>query len=258
MQRSNLFEFEDLNWFPDIWRKSMTRLLNVVHKMFKSEDVITKMIDDALRASGEKSVVDLCSGSGGPMETIYAKLKENHSDLKMSLTDLYPNKEAADHFNSGVDGMIYVTNPVDAAHVPSDLKGVRSMICCFHHMPPKVARGILEDTKNANQPLVIFELSDNSFPKLLAWTAFPINIIVSFFITPLARPMTWYQLVFTYLIPVIPVFYAWDGAVSNLRTYTVKDLDQLLEGLEDESYSWKKEVIKQGSSKFLTLVGMPK
>lgn len=259
MKRSNLFEFEDLRWFPDIWRKPMTRLLLVVHKMFKTAPVITRLISDVINRSGEYRIVDLCSGSGGPMEEVYEKLKKECPELNLTMTDLFPNQQTVARIGEKNDeDLSFISEPVDASDVPPVLTGIRTMICSFHHMPPKVARGILEDAKNSKQPLVIFELSDNSFPKLLAWTAFPINIIVSFFITPLARPMTWYQLVFTYLIPVIPIFYAWDGAVSNLRTYTVDDLDELLQGLEDETYTWKKEVIKQGNSKFLTLVGMPK
>ncbi|MCB9189808.1 MAG: hypothetical protein H6598_07890 [Flavobacteriales bacterium] len=257
MKRSNLFEFEDFQWFPNIWRKPMTRLLLVVHRMFKTEPVITNLINDVLNQTGQKKIIDLCSGSGGPMELVYNNLKEEHAELEMVMTDLYPNQEAAKAINDKKNGISFRTTSVNALEVPSDLAGVRTMICSFHHMPPKVARGILENAKVSHQPIVVFELSDNSFPKLLAWTAFPINMILCLFITPLARPMTWYQLVFTYLIPLIPIFYAWDGAVSNLRTYTISDLDELLNGLEDETYTWKKEVIKQGNSKFLTLVGMP-
>lgn len=258
MKRSNLFEFEDFNWFPNIWRKPMTRLLLVVHRMFKTEPVITKLIGDVLEETGESKIIDLCSGSGGPMEAVYANLKAKNNSLQMVMTDLYPNKETVERINSKDDGLSFQTDSINAGSVPENLNGVRSMICSFHHMPPDVARKILVNAKESRQPLCVFELSDNSFPKLLAWTAFPINIILCFFITPLTRPITWYQLVFTYLIPVIPIFYAWDGAVSNLRTYTISDLDELLVGLEDETYSWKKEVLKQGNSKFLTLVGIPK
>lgn len=257
MQRSNLFEFEDFQWFPNIWRKSMTRLLLVVHRMFKSESVITRLVDEVLKTSGHKQIIDLCSGSGGPMEHVYTQLKTYHADLQLVLTDLYPNLDVAQTINAKPDGINYKTTSINAAEVPIDLKGVRTMICSFHHMPPKVARGILEDARHSKQPLIIFELSDNSFPKLLAWTAFPVNIIFCLLLTPFARPMTWYQLVFTYLIPVIPIFYAWDGAVSNLRTYTTQDLDKLLKGLEGSDYTWKKEVVKQGNNKFLTLVGLP-
>lgn len=258
MQRLNIFEFEDFQWFPNIWRKSMTRLIIVAHRMFKSEQVITKMIGDVLTQSGHSKIIDLCSGSGGPMEGVYGSLKKEHRDLNLALTDLYPNKEAAALINSKEDGISYDLNSVNAAEVSQDLKGVRTMICSFHHMPPTVARGILENAKSAQQPLCVFELSDNSVPKLLAWIAFPINILMCLFITPFVKPLTWHQLLFTYLIPVIPIFYAWDGAVSNVRTYSLKDLDELLDGLEDDTYAWKKEVVKKGSAKFLTLVGMPK
>ena len=72
----------------------------------------------------------------------------------------------------------------------------------------------------------------------------------------MARPMTVQQIVFTYLIPIIPLTFAWDGAVSNARTYTLKDMDMLLEGLESKDYLWEKGVVK-GKSKKVYLMGMP-
>lgn len=68
--------------------------------------------------------------------------------------------------------------------------------------------------------------------------------------------MTWQQLIFTYLIPIIPICFAWDGAVSNARTYTLQDMDILLEDLKIPDYTWKKGIIK-GKSKKLYLIGVP-
>lgn len=257
MRRLNIFEFEDFSWFPNIWRKSMTRLIVVVHRLFKSEPVITEMIGKALEHSESNQVVDLCSGSGGPMEMVYHELLKEKTELKITMTDLYPNKEVAKKFNQQQGGLYYSLSSVNAAEVPSELVGVRTMICSFHHMPPQVAKNILKNAKDSLQPICIFELSDNSIPHFLAWTAFPVNILLCFFITPMVRPITWYQLLFTYVIPVIPLFYAWDGAISNLRTYSVSDLDEMLVDLRDETYDWKIEVVKKGNNKFLTLVGMP-
>ena len=62
--------------------------------------------------------------------------------------------------------------------------------------------------------------------------------------------------IFTYLIPLIPITFAWDGAVSNARTYTLEDMDILLEDLESVSYAWEKGVI-HGKSKKLYLLGLP-
>jgi len=100
------------------------------------------------------------------------------------------------------------------------------------------------------------EISDNSYPKALWWMAIPFNFLTCLFITPLVKPLTWQQLVFTYLIPVIPLCFAWDGAVSNARTYTLDDMDVLLEGLHSKSYRWEKGTI-HGRSKMLYLLGLP-
>ncbi len=59
--------------------------------------------------------------------------------------------------------------------------------------------------------------------------------------TPFVKPLTWRQIIFTYLIPIIPICYAWDGQASLPRIYTLKDLDHLLAGLGSWNYIAKKE-----------------
>ena len=49
--------------------------------------------------------------------------------------------------------------------------------------------------------------------------------------TPLVKPLTWRQIVFTYLIPIIPICYAWDGQASLPRMYTMDDVEVLLPGI---------------------------
>jgi hypothetical protein len=82
------------------------------------------------------------------------------------------------------------------------------------------------------------------------------NFINCFFITPFVRPMSWQQLAFTYIIPILPLGFAWDGAVSNARTYTLSDLDELLEGLQDNSYHWQKGIV-EGKIPSIYLIGKP-
>jgi hypothetical protein len=73
----------------------------------------------------------------------------------------------------------------------------------------------------------------------------------------MVRPMTWQQLVFTYLIPILPMFIAWDGAVSNARTYTLEDMGELIHGLSDETYTWEKGKVKGKGGNKLYLLGRP-
>ena len=50
---------------------------------------------------------------------------------------------------------------------------------------------------------------------------------------------------FTFLIPAIPVLYAWDGQASLVRTYTFDDVRELIGTEEDPGYHWE---IKDGKN----------
>ena len=259
MKRIDLFEFEDLAWFPNWLRICLTRLIVVMHRLLKSSDDLVPLIKRTLSYSNTDAIVDLCSGSGGPMIEVFKDLvrEQGNSNVKLILTDLYPNLEMASEINnSSIQNLSYKTTPVNATSVNTRLAGVRTMVGSFHHMKPDTARQILINAKESKEPICIYEISDNSHPTFLWWMAIPIIFIMALVITPFARPLTWKQLVFTYLIPIIPLCFAWDGAVSNVRTYTLEDLNILLEGLESEDYKWEKGKITKKANK-IYLLGIP-
>jgi len=261
MKRIQLFEFEDFSWFPDGLRECMTRFIMAMHRLLGTKEELAVLISRALLHSKEKKIIDLCSGSGGPMLEVRKILEDkyDYKNLELTLSDLYPHPTMAALINNlGDPNLSYLNTPVDAANIPNDQQGVRTMICSMHHMSPDVARKILKDAEDKQQPICVFEISDNSFPRGIWWIAFPINIITTLLITPLVRPMTWQQIVFTYLIPVLPILIAWDGAVSNARTYTMNDLDILLEGMGSDRYQWEKDTIKGKPGNKIYLMGLPK
>jgi hypothetical protein len=47
------------------------------------------------------------------------------------------------------------------------------------------------------------------------------------FATPFIRPFRWRRLLWTYLLPAVPLTCWWDGVVSQLRAYTVPELERL-------------------------------
>jgi hypothetical protein len=259
MKRIDLFEFEDFSWFPNWIRSCLTRLIVVMHKLLKSSDDLIPILNRALTYSDNNAIIDLCSGSGGPMVEVFKGLRagKGEKDIKLVLTDLYPNLEMASAINnSAVKNLSYRTSPVNASNVDVELMGVRTMVGCFHHMKPETARQILENAKKSRDPICIYEISDNSFPTFLWWTTIPIIFLIALVITPFVRPLTWKQILFTYIIPIIPLVFAWDGAVSNVRTYTLEDMDILLKGLESPYYKWEKGKISKKAKK-LYLLGFP-
>lgn len=259
MKRIHLFEFEDYSWFPGWLRRCITRLILVMHDLLGTHEKVAELAANVLRESDTSHILDLCSGSGGPMPEVLAILQEKHGlpNVRLTLTDLYPDLETAKVLNAkGGNRINYRTDSVDATQIDGLLSGVRTMIGSFHHFDPQEARAILAAAQESGEAICIFEISDNSTPIWFWWIAFPINTLMCFFITPMVRPMTWQQLLFTYLIPIIPVCFGWDGAVSNARTYTLDDLDELLSEIDSTEYRWEKGMI-EGKTNQIYLLGIP-
>ncbi len=261
MKRIHLFEFEDLPWFPDWIRDLMTRYIMAFHRILGTAGHLRELTEKGLSHAEVPVILDLCSGSGGPMIDVVNSLKSTGAfpELKLILSDLYPNRKAAERIEGQRDnGINYLTTPMDATNVPAEIIGLRTMVSSLHHMKPGVAKDILKNASESMQPILVFEISDNSTPVVLWWLAIPFAFLATLFITPMVRPMTWQQLVFTYLIPILPLFIAWDGAVSNVRTYTLEDMDILTKELKSEGYYWEKGKIKGKGGDKLYLIGMPK
>ena len=261
MKRVQLFEFEDFNWIPDSIRSSMTRLLTVLIKMMGIQHIIAKKVKSILEEKNLSSVVDLGSGAGGAMPLIH----EDIPQVKMTLSDLHPNKTAIKYINSlSNPNLQYLDKPINASHFESAPKGLKTMINCFHHMPPEQAKEILTSAFQAKQPFLIYEMAENKMPLLLWVLMLPISMIIMvimvLFMTPFVKPLTWQQVVFTYLIPILPFLYAWDGQASMPRMYSMSDMEELLEGLSSNDYQWTKEpaLNQKGKATGTFVIGLPK
>lgn len=245
MKRVQLFEFEDFNWFPNTFRNSMTNLIVVLHKMMKLDKVIAKLVRDTLQKENLNSIVDLGSGSGGSMPVVLDSILKENPDVTLTMTDLYPNPQAIKRFNKDGNASInYHPEPIDATNIASAPNGLKTMVNCFHHMRPEQAKSILKSAEKSGEPFLIYEMAENNMPIVLWWLLLHISlsilVVMCLLMTPFVKPLSWQQIVFTYLIPVIPIFYAWDGQASLPRMYTMKDMDVLLQDCKSDKYTWEK------------------
>lgn len=266
MRRVHVLEFEDLAWFPRWIRISITNLIVVFSRFVGVPATLGALVKRVVREQGVDQVVDLGSGSGGSMPevmaSVHAEAGMEHVTLLMS--DLYPNLDALEAFHrDGNDRIRYHPEAVNAMDLERAPPGLRTMVNCFHHMRPDDAKAILRSAQRSGQPLLIYEMGENMVPfalwVLLLPISLPIVFVMALCLTPFVRPLSARQLLFTYLIPIIPAFYAWDGQASMPRIYTPDDIDELLEGLGTASYRWEKGPALQPNGKALGsyLLGIP-
>ena len=263
MKRLQLFEFEDFSWFPDFIRSPMTRLLQAMNKLMGMDEAIALLLKSVVEETGIKTIVDLGSGSGGVMPLVYDKLRVDGEDIEFVLTDLHPSKSAIEKYNGKASRISYHPNSVDAANAATIPSGIKTMVNSFHHMPPDVAKEILASAQESNAPILIFEMQEKKIPTLI-WALFlPLGLVITFImalvLTLFSRPITLSQLFFTFIIPLIPLGFAWDGQASYARMYSMNDLDELITSLEKTNYKWEKGIGKRANGKSLGayLLGMP-
>ena len=104
------------------------------------------------------------------------------------------------------------------------------------------ARQLLAASQAARQPIFIYELTDNRIPFAVWLLTLPLGLAVTFLMGlvfgAMVRPMTPSRLLWTYLLPIYPLVYAWDGQASMPRIYGTKDIEALLAGLKSEDWVW--------------------
>ncbi len=255
--RLHLFELEDQQWFPALIRDFATDHLHFVQSRFALHRPMVPILKDALLESNARRIVDLCSGGSGPILSILNDLRADGLSVHATLTDKFPNLPAFERARSESGISIdFIPESVDARAVPHHLDGFRTMFNSFHHFRPGDARQILRDAVVARQPIGIFEMPERSLPVILSLVLAPFMVLLT---TPFMRPFEWSRLLYTYVLPLVPLTALWDGVVSQLRAYTVQELTELTSGLRRDDYVWKagRASIPRSPAHITYLVGYP-
>ena len=201
---------------------------------------IVPLLAEGLARTGQTHLLELGAGAGGGTETVLKSLRAHGQPTATStFTDLYPQPAAWADAARRTHGVIgYEPEPVNALDVPAHLRGFRTIFSAFHHFPPAAATAILRDAVRANTGIGVFEGAGKHWAELLlAVTVLPVAQLL---LTPFFRPFRLSRLVFTYVIPLIPLCTIWDGSVSLLRMYSVAELLALaLAADPDGTFAWQ-------------------
>lgn len=237
MNRVHLVEIHELTSCPRVFREGLTDFLQLGMRSLDMFGQAVPVLQAAVRRSGTRRVVDLCAGGGGPWLRLLGQLGGPLAGLEVVLTDKYPSHAARARVDAaGPHGLSYLASPVDAADVPADVAGFRTMFNAFHHFQPAEAHQVLSDAVSKRQGIAVFECAAREPWSLFLMTGLPALVLLS---TPFVRPFSWARLFWTYLVPVIPLVVLFDGIVSCLRTYSVEELEVLAQRAGGEGWTWE-------------------
>ena len=258
MRRIQLIELHEQSWFPSSLRDEITDALQFGVNFLEAYAPIAPLLQRMLNSTRSRTIVDMCSGAGGPWLTLCRKLQPDGQAFHILLTDKYPNFKAFQKAALASENRIaFYPGSVDAMRIPGEFHGFRTMFSAFHHFPPDEARTILQNAVDARQSIGIFEITGRApFPIALMfpWALLP------FVLTPLVRPFRLLRVVCTYVIPIIPLVLLFDGVVSCLRTYGPQELREIIKTLSGTEYRWEvgKYSKASGQAPITYLIGSPR
>ncbi len=254
MKRRHLFEIHELPACPQVVRELVTGFLEAITALFRPYSPKAHLLVRAMRSTNAQQFVDLCSGNGGPWFHLAREIEQQTGQpVSVVLTDKFPSREVRRR-RELVGGLRYLDDPVDALSVPGHLQGVRTLFNGLHHFRPEDAKAVLQDAVANRQPIAVFEVLRRNMLTLVHAFLLPISVLV---LTPLTRPLTWWRLLLTYIIPLAPLVLLWDGVVSVLRCYRPEELRAMADECDGTPYHWEAGSYWHRSAPVTFVIGYP-
>ena len=258
MRRIQLFEFEDQRWLPWWVRDAITAHLAHVFLSQAVEplhEAMAEQIAGLLTRSGAAHIVDLCSGSGGPLPAVLPLVsKKRGCVVTATFTDLYPNRHLSDPDVENPDWMTVERRPVDARSAPLEAVGVRTMFNAIHHFPPEDVAEILRNATRFGRAVAIFEPFERRHRLALKLAAGGLRggwRDARNYRGPVVRAAALHLL--------LPVALSWDGAVSVLRSYKTSELLAIAEGAcVSAEFDWQAQQLRLPWGALTLLTGEPR
>jgi SAM-dependent methyltransferase len=255
MKRRHWIEISDEPWCPRGIRNAVTDYCRFVTELSGIYNAVAPLLFDTLERTGGRLVLDLGSGAGGPWLRLQPLLRKMGMDVTVCLSDHNPDVVAFERARRlSRHAIMYHAELVDATQVPSGLPGFRTMFSAFHHLNPGQAHAALADAVAQGEGIAVFEMGGRRVLMLLAVLPVPVRVL---FAIPFIRPFRWSTLLWTYLVPILPIVLLLDSIVSVLRIYNSEELRGLTTGLD--SYRWSTGTVRRKPIPVpvLYLVGVP-
>lgn len=246
-RRLHLVELHELAWWPSFSRQTIQDVLAelwnaplpFLEPQRSAASTLVPVLAAALNRASSKHVVDVCSGSGGPLPGMAAGLVRMGGVESISLTDLFPNLAAKRRLETteGHPSVLkYHGEPVDATRC--QLQGFRTLFGSMHHFQPHLLEQMLADAARRGEGFAAFEATKRSALGLALafFLLFPLGYLLPLL---MIRRMSLLQILTTFFVPVTP-FVLWiDGIVSCLRTYTRSEFLEIARRADPEGkFDW--------------------
>ena len=225
MKRKQVPQISNQPWFPGHIRTLMHEFMSWFVGKVQAAKPFMPVIEEGLLHADDQQLINLKMAMGAGIETVIPHLPAN----------------------------------IQVKHTPAQSpdtskKGLYLSINSFHQLPPDQARELLTKVSQSRNPLAVVEGNNDSL-----WQVFGMVVIVPLSVlltAPFVKPFRWSRLLFTYLIPILPVITFLDGFLALFKLYAPADLDELVSDIQVPDYQWRSGKMDNGrGGKIIYLLG---
>lgn len=227
MKRKQVPQLINQSWFPAHLKQLMFEFMSwFVHKVNAAKPFLP-ILEQGLQHTPSQQMIHIDRKMGAGIETVVPHLPDSVSVQNIPL-----------------------------AEMRTDEKGLYTMVNAFHQFRPDEARNFLSQIAESRNPVAILEGNNDSLWQVVGMTIFvPLTILLT---APFVRPFRSTRLLFTYLIPILPLATFLDGFLALFKLYAPGDLDQLVSTIQVPNYRWESGKRDNGrGGKIMYLLGYP-
>jgi hypothetical protein len=227
MKRKQVFQFSAQSWYPQFLKRDMYEFMSWFVGKVNAAKPFLPVISEGLAHAPAQRIINIDSRIGAGFETVKDLISEKPEMLNLPIQK----------FNTSNSGLYLFVNS-------------------FHKLKPDAARSYLQEIAKSRNAVVVVEGNNDSLWQVVGMTVFvPLAVILS---GPFVKPFRVTRLIFTYLIPILPVVTMLDGFLALFKLYNPKDLNELVSTIAEKNYSWKSAKADNGrGGKIMYLIGWP-
>lgn len=227
MKRKQITQIINTSWCPKFIKKLVAEFLSWFVVKVNATKPFIPLIESMVNDAHSNQIINIDFNIGAGIESVKPYLKEDIQIKSIPISD----------FNT-------------------DTKGVYLFLNSFHQLNVKQAKEILSQIVNSKNPIIIVEGNNDSLWQVVGMTVFvPLTTLLT---APFVKPFRLTRLLFTYIIPVLPLIITIDGCIALLKLYNPKDLLELTSSINAPKYEWKAGKNDNGrGGKIIYLTGKP-
>ena len=208
MKRKQITQIINTGWCPDFIKKLIAEFLSWFVLKTNATRPFIPVIEEVLDKTHTKRIINIEFHIGAGIETIKPFLRKDIEVISIPISE----------FNTDESGLYLFANS-------------------FHQLKMTTAQKILQQITDGQNPVVVVEGNNDSLWQVIGMTIFvPLTVLLA---TPFVKPFRLSRLLFTYLIPVLPICIVIDGCIALFKLYNPKDLLELTSSVNSSNYVWE-------------------